>query len=106
MGRYGPRYRTAAGVPSAVKSPWPCFETVQAEFRAPSFLRLLRLFAAKPGPARLRCGEELLPRIARRGGGPVPRTYFCRDIAAAEVGRALTQRLIQAFSKDPDLTHF
>ncbi len=30
----------------------PCFETVQAEFRARAFLRLLRLFAAKPGPAR------------------------------------------------------
>ncbi len=42
MGRYGPHYRTAA----------------------PSFLRLLRLFAAKPGPARFRSWEERLPRIA------------------------------------------
>ncbi len=47
MGRYGPHYRTAA----------------------PSFLRLLRLFAAKPGPVRFRSGEELLPRSTRRGVG-------------------------------------
>ena len=39
-------------------------------------------------------------------GEQVPRTYCCRDIAAAEVGGPLTQRPIQAFSKDPDLTHF
>ena len=46
-------------------------------------------------------------RGIRRGERePVPRTYFCRVIAAAEVGGALTQRPIQAFSKDPDLTHF
>ena len=32
----------------------------------------------------------------------VPRTYFCPDIAAAEVGGPLTQRPIQAFAKHPD----
>ncbi len=48
MGRYGPHYRT----------------TALSEPR--SFLRIVRLFAAKPGPARFRSEEERLPRIARR----------------------------------------
>ena len=39
-------------------------------------------------------------------GEPVPRTYFSRDVAAAEVGGALTQLPIQAFAKHPDLTPF
>ncbi len=87
---HSPSVPSAVSGHSAVKDPRPCSETVQAEFRCPSFLRLLRLFAAKPGPARF----PIRSGVLYRGWGrrPVPRTYGCPVIAAAEVDRALTRR--------------
>ena len=52
----------------------------------------------------MRMESRLFKEVGRGWEGEqVPRTYCCRDIAAAEVGGSLTQRPIQAFSKDPDL---
>ena len=40
----------ASSAPSAVKSPWPCFEKVQAEFRAPVFFASLAPFRGEALP--------------------------------------------------------
>ena len=46
--------------PRRVKVPRPVMEQCRESSEAPSFLRFLRLFAAKPGPARFRSGEGVL----------------------------------------------
>ena len=73
MGQYGPIRTTAPGL-----------FCVSCAFS--------RLNPALPGSDPGRSFYRGL--LGGRGGDrePVPRTYFCRDIAAAEVGGALTRR--------------
>ncbi len=94
-------------------------DTAHATELQPGFCRVVQgpgLFCVSAAFSRL---NPALPvsdpgrsvyRGVRGGRGwevePIPSTYFCRDIAAAEEGGALTQLPIQAFSKDSDLAHF
>ncbi len=74
----------------------PCFETGKAEFESPGLFCVSCAFSRlSPALPVSDPGRSVYRGLRGERGGegePVPRTYFCRDIAAAKVGGALTRR--------------